>query len=207
MWKRWMSAACRKRTVCLSMYPAVCRVRSPNPCTKSPPTRTSWKRIATINPQFPMSEIASSSAGQTIAGAFPPQVSIVLPCYMDAPHLDANVREIMRTLDAGRWSWEIILVNDKSPDRCEEIIDSLTEEFPHKIRKISHEVDLGRGMAVANGIRAARGALAGFLDVDVEVHCRYIPSLLLELEDGADVVCARRVYKLAIPLLHRAVLS
>ena len=136
-----------------------------------------------------------------------PQVSIVLPCYNDAPHLAGNVREIMRTMDTTRWPYEIILVNDKSPDNCEQIIDGLVEEFPGRVFKLSHEVNKGRGMAVANGMRMARGEFAGFLDVDLEVHCRYIPSLVLELEDGADVVCARRVYKMRLAILHRAILS
>ena len=45
--------------------------------------------------------------------------------------------------------------------------------------------DTGRGGAVSDGMRAARAPVVGYIDVDLEVHCRYIPALVREIEKGA----------------------
>ena len=59
---------------------------------------------------------------------------------------------------------------------------------------------------MTDGFRAARGEIAGYIDVDLEVHSRYIPSLVRAIEQGADVATVRRIYafQLAVarPLLH-----
>jgi hypothetical protein len=43
--------------------------------------------------------------------------------------------------------------------------------------------------------------------VDLEVHCRYIPSLLRAIEKGADVATVRRIYAFQLWSLDRYVLS
>lgn len=135
-------------------------------------------------------------------------ISLVVPCYKDAPHLAESLDQCLETLRHTRWSYELILVNDASPDRDGEIIDQYIRDHPQvKIRAIHHEKNTGRGRAVMDGIQAANGTYVGFIDIDLEVHCRYIPSMIQALEGGADVVAARRVYKLRPAIFHRVVLS
>lgn len=135
-------------------------------------------------------------------------LSVVIPCYKDEPHLDRNTRRVMDTLALTRWTWEIILVNDCSPDRCGEICDRLAAEFPGLVRAVHHPKNTGRGRAVRDGIEAARGTVAGFLDIDLEVGAHYIPLMAAPLFRGeADVTVARRIYKLHLGLMHRTILS
>ena len=60
---------------------------------------------------------------------------------------------------------------------------------------------------MTDGFRAARGEITGFLDVDLEVHARYIPSLVRAIEQGADVATVRRIYAFQLGSLDRYVMS
>lgn len=135
-------------------------------------------------------------------------ISLVIPCYRDAPHLAWAVGEIIKTLSRTTWSWEIILVNDASPDECGVIIEKLIRAHAgHQLRALHHEKNTGRGRAVMDGMALAQGRYAGFIDIDLEVHCRYIPSMIEALEHGADVAVAHRHYNVGIQVIHRAIMS
>ena len=135
-------------------------------------------------------------------------LSIIIPCYNDAAHLRRHVEEILSILDATRWSYEVILVDDVSPDACGSIIDDLIAEHPeHRILKIAHTVNTGRGGAVNDGLRLACGKVAGFLDIDLEVGAHYIPALTRAILAGADVAVGWRIYKFRWRILHRIFLS
>lgn len=123
-------------------------------------------------------------------------VSIVIPCYLDAPHLPNSVAEIDRVMKNTVWAYELIFVNDGSPDDTASVIDRLAAEGPNRTA-IHHEVNRGRGAAVMTGLRAARGRVGGYLDIDLEVHARYIPEAVSHVIDhGYDIVVGRRDYRL-----------
>ena len=135
-------------------------------------------------------------------------LSLVIPCYNEEPLLENNVRQIVEILDHGCWSYEIIFVDDASEDGTRTIIERLLQEYADKdFRKLFHERNRGRGRTVADGVRMARGHVAGFVDIDLEVHARYIPSMVIAIENGYDVVLAQRIYKLQPRLFHRHILS
>lgn len=135
-------------------------------------------------------------------------VSILVPCYLEEKHLGESVRELLAIMDATRWSYEVVFVDDCSPDGTGRIIDEVIAAHPaHALSKITHERNTGRGRAVADGARAAAGAVIGFIDIDLEVHARYIPSLVLAVRAGADIAIVDRVYKIRPSLMHRAILS
>jgi len=75
------------------------------------------------------------------------------------------------------------------------------------LRTILHERNRGRGATVTDGFRAARGAITGYIDVDLEVHSRYIPSLVHAIERGADVATLRRIYAFQVRSLDRYAMS
>ena len=137
-----------------------------------------------------------------------PDVSLVLACYNEEPILERSVGEIFRVLDALRYTSEVIFVDDVSCDRTSGIIDDIMIANPEReLRKIKHSKNAGRGGTVSDGIRTARGRFVGFIDIDLEVHARYMLPCLLALEQGYDVATAFRVYKFHLGSLHRYVLS
>lgn len=136
-----------------------------------------------------------------------PDVGVVLACYNEEETLETSFREIWRTLEGlGRTS-EIVFVDDHSRDRTRDIVQKLAAAHPGRVRAIFHERNQGRGATVSDGFRASRASIVGFLDVDLEVHSRYIPSLVSAIEDGADVATVRRIYAFQLGSLDRYLMS
>jgi len=76
------------------------------------------------------------------------------------------------------------------------------------MRWIFHQKNTGRGSAVEDGLRIAQGNIIGFIDVDLEIHARYIPSMVVAIkEEGFDMASAYRIYKLSPRSLLRHLAS
>jgi glycosyltransferase involved in cell wall biosynthesis len=137
-----------------------------------------------------------------------PYVSVVIACYNEERVLAASFAEIRDVLESLGRPWEILFVDDVSRDRTREIIQEIVAAHPQlALRTLFHEANRGRGATVTDGFRAARGAIAGYLDVDLEVHARYIPSLVRALEKGADIATVRRIYAFQARSLDRYLMS
>jgi glycosyltransferase involved in cell wall biosynthesis len=136
-----------------------------------------------------------------------PAITVVLACYNEEETLAESFQEIWKTLSDFNRAFEILFVDDVSRDRTREIIAGIVERHPDQVRAIYHETNKGRGATVTDGFRAARGEIVGFLDVDLEVHSRYIPSLVRAIEEGADVATVRRIYALQLRALDRYFMS
>jgi len=138
----------------------------------------------------------------------PELLSVVLACYNEGPDLARSVDEIGDTLSELRGPFEVIFVDDHSRDGTRQRIEQIVEQRPDlNPRAIFHDRNQGRGASVSDGFRLARGAIAGYLDVDLEVHCRYIPSLMRAIDRGADVATVRRIYAFQPGSLDRYVMS
>ncbi|MBI4576885.1 MAG: glycosyltransferase [Planctomycetes bacterium] len=124
----------------------------------------------------------------------PPDLTMVIPCYFEAQHLVESVRELEATLADAPFTWELLFVEDASPDGTRRIVESLVAEHPGRRRAIYHEANRGRGQTVKDGILASGATYVGFIDIDLEVHPRYIPSMIRSLREGADVATGLRVY-------------
>jgi glycosyltransferase involved in cell wall biosynthesis len=137
-----------------------------------------------------------------------PYLSLVLACYNEEEILAESFREIRETLDGLGRPYEIVLVDDVSRDRTREILRDIVAANPDvSLNVILHETNKGRGATVTDGFRAARGEIAGYIDVDLEVHPRYIPSLVRAIEKGADVAVVRRIYAFQLRSLDRYFMS
>lgn len=137
-----------------------------------------------------------------------PQLSLVLACYNEAEHLRQSFGEIRDTLEHTPWSFEVLFVDDVSRDATREILRKIQADHPGlDIKVILHDTNRGRGATVTDGFRAARGEVAGYLDVDLEVHSRYIPSLVRAIQDGADVATVQRIYAFQLLSLDRYFMS
>lgn len=123
--------------------------------------------------------------------------SLILACYCEEPHLFANVLKLKEFLSATRFSFELIFVEDKSPDntvrevkRCVEFL----EKAGVSVKTIFHEKNQGRGASVQDGFRIASGDFIGFIDVDLEhLMDPMIPMLLMLKSNACDAVVLNRV--------------
>jgi glycosyltransferase involved in cell wall biosynthesis len=114
-------------------------------------------------------------------------VSVVLPVYNEAGHLEEEVKRIRVALDASPYSYEIIVVDDGSTDGSGELLDHL-----EGVRLIRFGQNRGSGSARKYGTKAARGRVVVWTDVDMTYPNDEIPKLVKELGGYDQVVGARR---------------
>lgn len=122
-----------------------------------------------------------------------PELSVVIACYMEESHLMDSVAQLTHTLDELGRSYELIFIEDKSSDRTAELVRALVAGHRNR-RAVFHDQNVGRGGTVREGFLMARGRIVGFLDIDLEVHCKYLPDVLAPIDAGADGATAFRGY-------------
>jgi len=136
-------------------------------------------------------------------------LSLVLPCYNESSHIDKNISKIADTLKKSKFSYEIILIDDKSKDNTMEHIRNISKKYSN-IRVFFNEKNIGRGGTVMRGISESESDIVGFIDLDLEVSCSYIPKFVRILNNNeADVVIADRYISFTISpyTLLRLILS
>lgn len=106
------------------------------------------------------------------------KVSIIVPIYNVEKFLCRCLDSLLnQTAD----SYEIICVNDCSPDGCAEILEKYTSDYPDQIRVISNKHNLGLGFSRNRGIEVARGEYLMFVDSDDYVKPDYVENYLVEM--------------------------
>ncbi len=138
-----------------------------------------------------------------------PDVSIVIATYNAEKFVEENVHQIEAVMNATVFNYELIFVDDKSKDGTVEIVKKLIEGKPHCSLTV-HPENRGRGRTVHDGIKAAKGEIVGFIDIDLDNPARYIFSMILGIKLGHyDVTTADRNYKWrwGVYFLMRMILS
>ena len=113
-------------------------------------------------------------------------VSVVLPIYNEKGHLRAEIDRIRAALEASRYSFELIVVDDGSNDGSEAELSRI-EGIP----LIPHRRNQGSGAARRTGTTAARGRVVVWTDVDMTYPNDLIPELVDSME-GLDHVVGWR---------------
>ena len=114
-------------------------------------------------------------------------VSVVIPVYRSEKTLDMLVERLGRALPAFADSYEVVLVNDGSPDDTWGIIERLARAHPW-VRGIDLMRNYGQHNATLCGIRAARYEMIFTMDDDLQNPPEEMPKLLAKLNEGYDVV-------------------
>lgn len=139
-------------------------------------------------------------------------VSLILPCYNEAGLFAESVARIQAVLHASNLTYEVIFVDDASCDGTQKHIRSFCKSGSgigkQAFRALFHVKNTGRGRAVLDGIRAAKGIVAGYIDIDCEVDPVYIPHMVTQiLKKKADVVIGKRYYRTTPRAFLREILS
>ena len=115
------------------------------------------------------------------------RISVVAPVYNSAAVLPMLVTELEAVLQRCANSFELILVNDASPDQSWRVITDLTHGRAW-IRGINLMRNVGQHNALLCGIRAAKYEIVVTIDDDLQNPPGEIPKLLAKLAEGFDVV-------------------
>jgi glycosyltransferase involved in cell wall biosynthesis len=114
-------------------------------------------------------------------------LSVVVPIYKGESFIETLVAELSRTLPTFAEKYEVILVNDGSPDKSWNLIEKLTRQY-ECVRGIRMMRNYGQHNATLCGVRAAQYEVVVTMDQDLQHPPGEIPQLLVKLEEGYDVV-------------------
>ncbi len=123
------------------------------------------------------------------------KVSFVIPCYRSEhtlPHVVAEIDEKMRQMT--QYEYDMILVNDCSPDDTFGVIRRLCQER-RDIKGIGFARNFGQHAALMAGLRHSDGDYVVCLDDDGQTPADEVDKLLEKLEEGYDAVYARYDHK------------
>lgn len=118
-------------------------------------------------------------------------VSFVIPCYRSAHTLPGVIREIKETMEKlTAYDYEVVLINDCSPDDTFETIKKLCAENENIIG-INLAKNFGQHSALMAGFHYVKGDLVICLDDDGQTPADEADKLIKGIEQGADVVYAQ----------------
>lgn len=115
-------------------------------------------------------------------------ISFVIPCYRSEHSIGNVVDEIRRSFE--RQDFEVILVNDCSPDGTIRVIRELCAKYEN-VRMLSFSKNFGQHSALMAGLRETRGDIVVCLDDDGQTPPAEAGKLIARIEEGFDVVYAR----------------
>ena len=118
-------------------------------------------------------------------------ISLVMPTYNEEPVVEDTLRRACSVLRNSVDNFEIIVVDDASPDGTAEIVEALSRELP--VRVLRRQGRRGLASAVVDGWAIARGDLLGVMDADLQHPPEVLAALARALESpSVDVAIASR---------------
>jgi glycosyltransferase involved in cell wall biosynthesis len=119
------------------------------------------------------------------------KVSIVVPVYNEEEAISGDLSVILDTMEASRWDYEVIVVNDASTDKSAEVVRGFEDKG---VKLLEHKQNRGGGFARNTGIKAATGDVVMVTDGDGTYPNQDMPKLLDLMEkDDLDMVVGARL--------------
>lgn len=119
-------------------------------------------------------------------------LSIVSPIYRGEKMLDELVSRIEASVTTFTDDYEIILVNDASPDESWSGITRICAQ-DKKVKGINLSRNFGQHYAISAGLSKVSGEWIVVMDCDLQDRPEEIPNLYKKAQEGFDIVYARRV--------------
>lgn len=118
-------------------------------------------------------------------------VSIILPTYNERENIRVLIPQIVKEMKMLKGDYEIIVVDDNSPDGTALLAKELSEKN-RCIKLVLNEQNAGIGLALRLGFERASKKILLSMDADCSVKPTEIPLLLREIENGYDVILGSR---------------
>jgi dolichol-phosphate mannosyltransferase len=120
-----------------------------------------------------------------------PTVSIIITVYRTPETLHELYRRLRQVLEKCHVTFEIIFVDDASPDDSSRIVESISRE-DQRVLLIPLKENVGQHQAILTGLSFCRGEWAIIMDADLQDSPEDIPSLLSKGQENFDAVFAAR---------------
>lgn len=121
-------------------------------------------------------------------------LSIVSPVYHGEKMLEELVQRIHAAIKPLTTNYEIILVNDCSPDLSwDKIVEICTRD--KQVKGINLSRNFGQPYAITAGLSYAKGDYVAVIDCDLQNKPEDLPAMYKKAKEGYDIVSARRVVR------------
>jgi dolichol-phosphate mannosyltransferase len=121
-----------------------------------------------------------------------PEYSIILPTYNESDNLPICIYLINKYMKETKKPFEIIVIDDNSPDNTAEIARRLRKQYKF-VRLHSRPGKLGLGTAYKAGLELARGKYVILMDADLSHHPKFIPKMIqTQGLENCDIVTGTR---------------
>lgn len=127
-------------------------------------------------------------------------ISIVLPCYNEAPNLPNTLADVFGWLKTKDFEYEVIAVNDGSSDDTQAVLERLQEQYEQLVI-VAHTENKGYGNALISGLDEAQMDIFAFMDSDGQFRAEDFDKLLPHMSEYA-LVTGRRSRR-ADPLIRK----
>lgn len=121
-----------------------------------------------------------------------PVLTVIAPIYNEEDCLRELHRRITEVMADFGESWELVLVNDGSRDKSDEIIHELAEADPEHVKPVIFARNFGHQLAVTAGMDYARGDAVVVIDADLQDPPELILEMVSKWREGYEVVYAVR---------------
>lgn len=121
-------------------------------------------------------------------------ISVVSPIYRGEKMVEELVRRNIEALAAITDDYEIILVNDASPDNSWQAIEAECRKNP-KVKGLNLSRNFGQHYAITAGLTYAKGEWIVVMDCDLQDRPEEIPNLYAKAQEGYDSVLAQRTQR------------
>jgi len=119
-------------------------------------------------------------------------ISAVIACYKDGEAIPEMYERLVKVFHKEEIDYEIIFVNDCSPDNSQAVIESISAKDPRVIG-VLHSRNFGSQSAFLSGIELANKEACVLLDGDLQDPPELISEFIKEWRNGANIVYGRRI--------------
>ena len=119
------------------------------------------------------------------------RLSMVLPTFNEARNIEPMIRRATEILERSQIAYELIVVDDDSPDGTWRRALSLSASLP-RLRVMRRANERGLATAVIRGWQDSRGDVLGVIDADLQHPPELIPKLWSQIESGVDLAVGSR---------------
>ncbi|POS75368.1 dolichol-phosphate mannosyltransferase [Diaporthe helianthi] len=119
--------------------------------------------------------------------------SVILPTFNERQNLPIITWLLQRTFSENNLDWELIIVDDGSPDGTQEIANQLVKAYSPHVQLKPRTGKLGLGTAYVHGLQFAKGNFIIIMDADFSHHPKFIPQMIaLQKAQDYDIVTGTR---------------
>jgi polyisoprenyl-phosphate glycosyltransferase len=153
-----------------------------------------WQSKTSLKEGLKRTKLWQDSIGyeDTIIPAFEnpylnPKITAIIACYKDAEAMPYMYERLVKTFNEIRVRYEIIFVNDCSPDHTDKVLTDLCNQDPNVVG-ITHSRNFGSQAAFQSGMEISTGDAVVLMDGDLQDPPEIIPQFYAQWQNGYEVV-------------------